>query len=63
MIDSIFGPKVHKKFPRTLRTVGGDCTGDGFYPSSLGNGKTPYQHDGVDVLAEEDSEVCNVCTL
>ena len=57
LIDGIFGPKAHKKFPRTLRTPGGGCSGDGLYPSTLGSGNIPYTSEGLDVLAEEGSEV------
>ena len=40
-----------------MRTAGGGCSGDGFYPSSLGAGNEAYKHKGLDVLADEGSEV------
>lgn len=51
MIDSIFGPKVHKDFPKNRRLKGSGCN-SGFYPSSL-----PYKHEGLDLLAESGDQV------
>ncbi|XP_053390116.1 uncharacterized protein LOC128553035, partial [Mercenaria mercenaria] len=50
LVDRIFGPKFHKDFPREKRVSGGGCSGEGFYPSKLGNGNNEYQNDGIDLL-------------
>ena len=54
MINKLFGPKVHPRFPRTYRTNGGGCASDGFYPTNTdGN----YGHQGVDLLVSEGTSV------
>ncbi|KAL8609979.1 hypothetical protein ACOMHN_029472 [Nucella lapillus] len=57
-IERVFGPKVHRRFPRTTRTPGGGCGGKGFYPSTLEAGGRPeYTYEGVDVLLNVGSKV------
>lgn len=58
-MDRIFGPKFHKEFPRQKRLSGGDCPGEGFYPSTLGNGQE-YKNEGLDLQADVGSEVKHV---
>ena len=53
IIDSIFGPKAHKNFPRTRRLKGKGCDGKGVYPSELDNDDPEYVHKGVDLVAEK----------
>jgi hypothetical protein len=57
LVDRIFGPKFHKDFPRDKRVGGGGCSGEGFYPSVLGNGHTEYENDGVDLLNNTGDQV------
>ena len=56
-IDTIFGPKCHKEFPRLYRLSDDDCSGDGFYPSRLGGTYTEYEHKGIDLIIENGAEV------
>ena len=53
IIDSIFGPKAHKNFPRNRRLKGKGCGGKGVYPSELDNDDPEYVHKGVDLVAEK----------
>ncbi|XP_072048761.1 uncharacterized protein [Amphiura filiformis] len=54
LINQIFGPKVHRHFPRTYRLAGGGCNTDGFYPTDT-NGY--YDDQGVDLLVDEGSHI------
>ena len=56
-IDSIFGPKCHKKFPRLYRLSNERCSRDGFYPSKLGSGNREYKHTGIDLIHENGKKV------
>ncbi|XP_062579219.1 uncharacterized protein LOC134241150, partial [Saccostrea cucullata] len=49
IIDALFGPKAHKNFPKNRRLKGRGCD-NGFYPSSLGGGRSEYRHTGLDLL-------------
>lgn len=61
IIDSIFGPKAHKQFPKTRRLKGKGCDGKGIYVSSLENDDDPeYVHKGVDVMAEKGDNVFSI---
>ncbi|XP_019618168.1 PREDICTED: uncharacterized protein LOC109465393 [Branchiostoma belcheri] len=51
LISKIFGPKMHKSFPRKLLQAQ-NCNGYGPYPST-GNGK--YKHQGVDLELNKTS--------
>ncbi|XP_045156811.2 uncharacterized protein LOC123523186 [Mercenaria mercenaria] len=57
LVNSIFGHKFDKDFPRTRRVSGEGCNGDGFYPSRLGGGNGEYKTDGIDILVAEGEEV------
>ncbi|CAG2233867.1 unnamed protein product [Mytilus edulis] len=52
IINRIFGPKVHKKFPRKIRLSNGDCSGLRTYPSEIGGGGPKYWADGIDLEIE-----------
>ncbi|XP_072033446.1 LOW QUALITY PROTEIN: uncharacterized protein [Amphiura filiformis] len=52
LINKLFGPKVHRRFPRTYRLKGGGCTTDGFYPTDT-DGTNDDQ--GVDLVFAEGS--------
>ncbi len=54
LINEVFGPKVHKNFPRTVRLAGGGCNTNGFYPTDT-NGY--YDNQGVDLLIGEGYQV------
>lgn len=58
IINRIFGPKVHKKFPRKIRLSNGDCSGLGTYPSEIGGGGPKYWADGIDLEIEVGEVVC-----
>ena len=58
MINKLFGPKAHRRFPRTYRLNGGGCTSDGFYPTDTDG---TYEDQGVDLVFSEDSEVGETC--
>lgn len=60
IIDSIFGPKAHKNFPRRRRMKGKGCDGKGLYPSELDNDDPEYVHKGVDISAEKGDMVGKV---
>ncbi|XP_078620549.1 uncharacterized protein LOC144887293 isoform X2 [Branchiostoma floridae x Branchiostoma japonicum] len=51
LLSKIFGPKMHKDFPRKLLQAT-SCSGYGPYPST-GNGK--YKHQGVDLELNKTS--------
>ncbi|XP_066264364.1 uncharacterized protein [Branchiostoma lanceolatum] len=52
LISKIFGPKVHKDFPK--KQLESDNCGNGFYPSTA-RGK--YKHQGVDLEASVNTEI------
>lgn len=57
----IFGPKIHKEFPRkyfTSSACGGANGFEGFW-ESIGNGN--YKHPGVDAEISVGSDVSIVC--
>ena len=56
IVDAIFGPKAHKEFPKNQRLKGSGCN-SGFYPSSLGGGRSEYKHEGLDLLIERGNMV------
>lgn len=56
-IETIFGPKCHKEFPRLIRVFDEECAGEGFYPSSLGGGFIEYEHKGIDIIIENGKPV------
>ncbi|CAG2189963.1 unnamed protein product [Mytilus edulis] len=50
VINTIFGPKCHKDFPRLYRLDAGPCKGKGFYPSTIEkSGQAEYAVEGVDL--------------
>ncbi|CAG2200472.1 unnamed protein product [Mytilus edulis] len=50
IINSLFGPKCHKDFPRLYRLDAGPCKGEGFYPSKMEkSGQSEYAVAGVDL--------------
>ncbi|CAG2209692.1 unnamed protein product [Mytilus edulis] len=50
IINTLFGPKCHKDFPRLYRLDAGPCNGKGFYPSTMGkSGQKEYAVEGVDL--------------
>ncbi|VDH91582.1 Hypothetical predicted protein [Mytilus galloprovincialis] len=50
IINTLFGPKCHKDFPRLYRLDAGPCEGEGFYPSKMKkSGQGEYAVDGVDL--------------
>ena len=53
----MFGHKFDRDFPRVKRESGTDCSGEGFYPSSLGGNNIEYERKGIDILAAEGEEV------
>ena len=57
MIETIFGSKCHKDFPRVFRVSDDNCFDDGFYPSHLGGANVEYEHPGIDILIESGREV------
>jgi hypothetical protein len=52
IINTIFGPKAHIKFPRLYRLDGAGCKGQGFYPALLKSGNPEYPDEGVDLEIE-----------
>lgn len=56
IIDALFGPKAHKEFPKNRRLEGSGCN-SGFYPSSLGGGRSEYKHQGLDLVIERGDTV------
>ena len=55
VIETIFGPRCHKDFPRLFRLADEYCSGDGFYPSNLGRANTEYKHKGIDIITESET--------
>ena len=56
-VDTIFGPKCHKDFPRLYRESDELCSGEGVYPSTLGSDNIEYEHKGIDLITENESPV------
>ena len=54
LIQSLFGLKINKAFPR--KYMESESCGNGFYEST---GRGNYKHKGVDAEAEIGSEVGN----
>ena len=54
LINQLFGPKAHRRFPREYRLAGGGCTTDGFYPTDTGG---YYDDQGVDLVISDGSKV------
>ena len=54
LINQLFGPKAHRRFPREYRLAGGGCTADGFYPTDTDG---YYDDQGVDLVISDGSEV------
>ncbi|XP_060567959.1 uncharacterized protein LOC132726631 [Ruditapes philippinarum] len=57
LVNSMFGHKFDRDFPQIRRESGADCTGNGFYQSSLGGGNVEYDQPGIDILAAEGQEL------
>ncbi|GFR58902.1 protein jagged-2 [Elysia marginata] len=49
LVNRVFGPRVHRDFPRVFRVPGGLCTGSGLYESSMGHGRGEYSRKGIDL--------------
>ncbi|KAI8514390.1 hypothetical protein Bbelb_087140 [Branchiostoma belcheri] len=52
LISKIFGPKIHKDFPKKL--LESDNCGNGFYPSTA---RGRYRHRGVDLEVSTNAEI------
>ncbi|GFO16169.1 protein jagged-2 [Plakobranchus ocellatus] len=49
LVNRVFGPRVHRDFPKEFRVPGGACTGSGLYESSMGHGRGEYPRKGIDL--------------